>query len=70
MGYPDSGGDTAKLLGTVARHVQQRISHLGIRPAITLETRGAVFYDRQDIFRRAVALDDQHSDLNREARHA
>jgi hypothetical protein len=47
-----SGGDTAKLLGTLPRHIQQHVAHLGIQPAITLETRGAVFYDRQEIFRK------------------
>jgi hypothetical protein len=51
-----SAGDTAKLLGTLPRHVQQRVSHLGIRPVIRLEARGAVFYNRQEIFRKCVHL--------------
>jgi hypothetical protein len=51
-----SGGDTAKLLGTLPRHVQRRVAHLGIRPVIILESRGAVFYNRQEIFRKCVHL--------------
>lgn len=49
-----TGSEVARRLGTIARHVPDRLARVGIRPVIVLRARGQHFYERAAVLEKTM----------------